>query len=117
MTAPSRLRMEQLRARQQEIDEARQGLVWEYADINREIERHKDGGHARATARIVHQRILTDDGILPHFAQASQNIAAATALLHGLPKALMAEDRWAHREIHTLLERAAAQQVESLLSR
>ena len=67
----------------------------------------KTGG-ARATARTVHQRILTDDGALPHFARASQNIAAATALLHGLPEAAIAEDRRAHREIRTLLERAAA---------
>ena len=107
--APSRLRMEQLRARQQEIDEARQGLVREYADINREIERRKDGGRARAMASTVHQRILTDDGILPHFARASQNITAATALLHGLPEAATFEDRRACREIRTLLERAAAQ--------
>ena len=79
MTAPSRLRMEQLRARQQEIDEAGQGLVREYADINREIERRVDRGRARAAARTIHQRILTDDGTLPHFARASQNITAASA--------------------------------------
>jgi len=109
--------MEQLRARQQEIDEAGQGLAREYADINHEIKRREIGGHARATACTVHQRILTDDGTLPHFARASQNIAAATALLHGLPEATMAKDRWAHREIRTLLERAAAQQAESSLSR
>ena len=84
--------MEQLRARQQEIDEAGQGLVREYADINREIERRKYGGRTRATARAVHQRILTDDGTLPHFARASQNIAAATVLLHGLPEAVTSED-------------------------
>jgi hypothetical protein len=28
--------------------------------------------------------------------------------LHGLPEAAMPEDRQAHHEIHTLLERAAA---------
>ena len=115
--APSRLRMEQLKARQQEIDEARQGLIREYADINHEIERRKDGGRACATARTVHQRILTDDGTLPHLARASQNITAATALLHGLPEAATSEDRRARREIRTLLERAAAQQAESSLSR
>ena len=114
--APSRLRMEQLRARKLETDEAGQGLVQKYADINREIERHENGGRACATAHTVHQRILTDDGTLPHFAQASQNIAAATALLHGLPEAATSEDRRARREISTLLERAAAQQAESLLS-
>jgi len=109
--------MEQLKAHQQEIDEAGQGLAREYADINHEIERRKDGGCVRATACTVHRRILTDDGALPHFARASQNIAAATALLHGLPEATTAEDRRAHREIHTLLERTAAQQAESSLSR
>ena len=67
----------------------------------------KTGG-ACATAHTVHQRILTDDGTLPHFARASQNITAATALLHGLPEAVIAEDHRAHREIRTLLERAAA---------
>ena len=60
MTAPSRLRIEQLRARQQEIDEAGQGLVQEYADINREIERRKDGGRARhsphRTSKDPHRR-------------------------------------------------------------
>ena len=85
--------MEQLRAHKLEIDEVGQGLVWEYADINHEIERHEDGGRARAMACTVHQRILTDDRTLPHFAQASQNIAAAMALLHGLPKAATSEDR------------------------
>ena len=109
--------MEQLWARQQEIDEAVQGLVREYADINHEIERRKDGGRAHATARTIHQRILTDDGTLPHFARASQNITAATALLHGLLEATTSEDRYARREIHTLLERAAVQQAESSLSR
>jgi len=91
--------------------------VREYADINREIERHENGGRACATARTVHQRILTDDRTLPHFARASQNVTATTALLHGIPKAVMSEDRRAHREIRTLLERAVAQQAESLLSR
>ena len=109
--------MEQLRARKLEIDEAGQGLMREYAEINREIERRRSGGRARATARDVHQRILTDDGTLPHFARASQNIAAVTALLHGLPEAATSEDRRACREIRTLLERAAAQQAESSMSR
>ena len=76
----------------------------------------KTGGGARATARTVHQRILTDEGTLPHFARASQNIATVMALLHGLPMATTSEDRRARREIRTLLERAAAQQAESSLS-
>jgi len=64
-------------------------------------------------AHDVNQRIIADDETLPHFVWASQNIAAATALLHGLLEAATPEDRRAHREIRTLLERAAAQQAES----
>ena len=94
--SPSCVRMDQLRAWKLEIDEAGQGLMREYADINREIEHRESGGRARVTARTVHQRILTDDGTLPHFARASQNVAAATALLHGLSEAAMSEDRHAH---------------------
>jgi len=94
--APSHVRMEQLRARKLEIDEAEQGLMREYEEINREIERRRSSGRARATARDVHQRILTNDGTLPHFTRVSQNIAATTALLHGLPEAATFEDRRAH---------------------
>jgi len=108
--------MEQLRARKLEIDDAGQQLVREYRNIEEEIKRRGDGGHARTSARDVHRRILTDDGTLPHFARASQNIAAATALLHSLPEAATSEDRRARREIRTLLEHAAAQQAESSLS-
>ena len=49
---------------------------------------------AHAMARDVNQRIIADDETLPHFARASQNIAAATALLHGLPEAATPEDPW-----------------------
>ena len=80
----------------------------EYAKIDREIARREDDGRSHATARTVHQRILTDDGTLPQFARASQNITAAMALLHGLSKATTSEDRRARREIRMLLERAEA---------
>ena len=92
-TALPRVGVEQLRARREEIAEAGQQLAREYEKVNKEIRRHGDGGRARTTAQAVHQRILTDDGALPHFARASQNIAAATALLHGLPQAATSEDR------------------------
>ena len=52
--APSRVRMEQLRAWKLEIDEARQQLVRDYREVDEEIKHHGDGGHARATARNVH---------------------------------------------------------------
>ena len=106
--APPHVGVEQLRARKWEIDEAGLQLVREYAKVDREIEHRRDGGRARAVARDVNQRIITDDETLPHFAQASQNITTAMALLHGLPEATMPEDHRAHYEIHTLLERAAA---------
>ena len=85
-------------------------------EVDREIERRGDGGRARAVAHDVNQRIIADDETLPHFAQASQNITAAIALLHGLPEATTLEDRRAHREIRMLLERAVAQQAKSSLS-
>ena len=47
------VRVEQLRAQKQEINEAKQQLVREYAEVNREIERHGGGGCARAMARDV----------------------------------------------------------------
>ena len=109
--------VEQLKARHREIEEARFQLVWECAELDREIKRCGDSGRVCARARDVNQRIIADDEALPCFARASQNIATATALLHGLTEAAMPEDHQAHREIHTLLERAAAQQAESSLSR
>jgi len=53
-TAPSCVRMEQLRAQKREIDEAGQGLVREYVEIDHEIKRHENGGCARAMAHDVH---------------------------------------------------------------
>ena len=86
-------------------------------ELEREIEHHGDGGRARTVAHNVNRRIIEDEEALPHFTRASQNIAAATALLRGLPGPATLEDRRAHREIRTLHERAAAQQAESSLSR
>ena len=77
-------------------------------ELEQEIERHGDGWRARVMARDVNQRIIEDDEALPYFTRASQNIAAAVALLRGLSGSAMAEDRRAHHEIHTLLERAVA---------
>ena len=116
IVAPPHVGVEQLRARKREIDEAGQQLVREYVEVDQEIEHHGNGGRARAVARDVNRRIIADDETLPHFAQASQNITSATALLHGLLEAAMPEDRRAHHEIRTLLERAEARQAESSLS-
>ena len=77
-------------------------------ELEQEIERHEDSGRARTVARDVNRRIIKDDEALPHFTRVSQNIAAAAALLRGLSGPATPEDRRAHREIRTLLERAAA---------
>ena len=90
--------------------------MWEYVEVDREIERRGDGGRARAMARDVNRRIITDDETLTRFVRARQNIAAAMALLHGLPEAATPEDHRAHHKICTLLERAAAQQAKSSLA-
>ena len=100
--------MEQLKARHQELEEAPLLLEQEHVELEREIERHGDSGRARAMARDVNQRIIEDDEALPHFTQASQNIAATVTLLQVLPGPATLEDHRAHREIRTLLERAAA---------
>ena len=107
--APPHVGVEQLRAQKQEINEARQQLVREYAEVDREIERRRDGGCACAVARDVNRRMIADDETLPRITQASQNIVVATALLHGLSEAATPEDHRAHREICMLLERAATQ--------
>ena len=67
-------------------------------------------------AHDVNRRIIEDDEALPHFTRASQNIIAVVALLRGLSGPTTPEDRLAHHEIRTLLERAAAQHAESSLS-
>ena len=65
--APPHLRVEQLRARHQELEEERLQLEQERAELEREIERHRDDGRARAAARDMNRRIIEDDEALPHF--------------------------------------------------
>ena len=57
----------------------------------------------------MNRRIIEDDEALPHFTWASQNITTVVALLWGLLRPATPKDHWAHHEIRTLLERAAAQ--------
>ena len=64
----------------------------------------------------MNRRIIEDNEALPHFTRARKNIAAAAALLWGLSGPVTPEDRRAHHEIRTLLERAMTQQAESSLS-
>ena len=71
IVAPPRMGMEQLKARQQEIEEARLQLVQECAELDREIKHRGDGGRARAMARDVNRRIIADDEALPCFTRVS----------------------------------------------
>ena len=84
--------------------------------LDREIERHGHCGRACAMARDVNWRIIKDNEALPHFARASQNIAAVAALLRGLPGAVTPDEHQAHHEIRMLLEWVATQQAKSSLS-
>jgi len=115
--APPCLRVEQLKAQHLELEEARLQLEQERTELNREIERHGDGGRVHAMAHDMHRRIIADDEALPRFSRASQNIATVAALLRGLLGPTTLKDRQGDREIHMILERTAAQQAESLLSR
>lgn len=56
---------------------------------------------------------MEDDGGLPQFARAGQNIAAAAALVRGLPAPTTPEEQRIQRGIRELLGRAAEQQAES----
>jgi hypothetical protein len=109
--------MDRLRARQQELEDARLQLERECVVLECEITRHANGGCARAIACDMNRRIVEDDDDLPHFARASQNIAVAAALLQGLSEPATPENRRAQFEFHTLLECATVQQVESSISR
>jgi hypothetical protein len=64
----------------------------------------------------MNRRIVEDDDGLPRFTRASQNIAAVTALLRGLPEPTTPEGHQAQREIYKLLEHAVVQQAESSAS-
>jgi hypothetical protein len=59
---------------------------------------------------------VEDGDNLPQFARASQNIAAAAALLQRLPELATPEERKTQWEIRDLLECAAEQQADGLLS-
>ena len=80
------------------------------------IAHHMGGGRAWAMARNVQRRIAGDDGGLSCFTYASQNIAAAAAMFRHMTELATPDEHRAHREIHTLLERAAVQQAESSMS-
>jgi len=62
------VQVEHLRVRHQKLKDVCLHLEQEHVELEQEIERHGDGGHACAMARDVNRRIIEDDGALPHFA-------------------------------------------------
>lgn len=64
----------------------------------------------------VQREICVGDERPPQFACTSQNIAAATALLHRFLEPTTPEEQLACCDMRTLLERVVAQQAESLMS-
>ena len=98
------MQVEQLRARHRELEDARLQLEQERVELEHEMEHRGDGGRARAITHDVNYWIIEDDRGLPHFAWASQNIAAVVALLRRLLEPMTPKDHQAHREIHMLLE-------------
>jgi hypothetical protein len=84
-----------------------------HTKLEHEIAHHRDGEHTHARAHDVHWRIIEDDDGLPRSTQASQNIAAAVAMLRGLLEPVTPRGHQAQCEIGTLLEHTAVQQAES----
>ena len=56
-----------MKAQHLEIEEAPFQLEQEYTELDREIERHGDGGRACAMAHDVNWRIIADDEALLRF--------------------------------------------------
>jgi hypothetical protein len=65
----------------------------------------------------INEDAIVDGGDTPLFKHASQNLAAASMLLRGCPEPSTPEERRMHQQLKTLLETAAAQEVESSTSR
>ena len=82
-----------------------------------ELCRHANGGPARAHAGEVNRKIAEDRQGSPTFARASQNVAAAAALLEALPAAATPEEQRAREKMQRDLHLAVDQQVESSASR
>ena len=52
----------------------------------------------------------------PQFARASQNIAAASMLLRGVPEPVDPQERAVHRNLRVLVESTVVQQAKSFAS-
>ena len=104
---------EQLRARQEEVTEAKRQLEQELRALRRELARRPDGGRARARAGDVHHQIVADNARVPDLPRASQNVAAAAAVFQNVPEPDTPEGRHAHQQVRQFLERAARQHADS----
>jgi hypothetical protein len=73
-------------------------------------------GGVQVHACQVQQAIIADANGPPQFARAGQNIAALAMLLCNLPEPADPQQQELHRNIRTLVERAAMLQMESSVS-
>ena len=60
---------------------------------------------------------MNEGNDVPQFAWASQNIAAATMLLRGVPEPVNPQEWAVYRNLRVLVEATAVQQAESSVSR
>ena len=74
-----------------------------------ELCRHANGGPARAHTGEVNRKIAEDRQGSPAFARASQNVAAAAALLEALPAAATPEEQRAREKMRRHLYLAVDQ--------
>ena len=65
---------------------------------------HGLAGGARGHTRQVQHDIMNEGNDLPQFTQASQNIAAATMLLCGVPEPVDPQERAVYRNLRALVE-------------
>lgn len=82
-----------------------------------EPQRQRRGDTARARAQQVNHEIVQGAEDVPHFAWASQNVAATAMILRFIPEPTDPAARQIHHNLRGLLETVAEQQAESSRAR
>lgn len=100
------LTLEQIAARQQDIDDVCHDLKRERARLDTIAE-----PNARARARRVAQQIEEEDEEYPCFTHASHSLITVALLMRQLPKPDTPEQRLVQNGLKSLLEQAAVQQA------
>jgi len=104
---PPQVQLEQLQACQKELRDTQLVLEHNRTNLLCEIEHCAPSRAARAHAVVVQQKINNDAGAPSFFECASQNMAAAVAILDGLPPPAMPEEKHARKRIQWHLRVAA----------